>query len=68
MMFLLKILTSSDEINLKEEWLALDHDFTIEEKQNLSTLNFNNMWKEILKRQLNNIATYPNLRSFLNAI
>jgi len=43
MMFLLKILTSSDEINLKEEWLALDHDFTIEEKQNLSTLNFNNM-------------------------
>jgi len=26
------------------------------------------MWKEILKRQLNNIVKYPNLRSLLNAI
>jgi len=51
-----------------EEWLALYHDFTIEEKQNLSTLNFNNIWKEILKRQINNIAKYPKLRSLLNTI
>lgn len=26
------------------------------------------MWKEILKRQSNNIFKYPNLRSLLNAI
>jgi len=41
--FIAKILTSFDENGLKEEWLALYHDFTIEEKQNLSTLNFDNM-------------------------
>jgi len=66
--FIAKVLTGFDENGLKEEWLALYHDFTIEEKQNLSTLNFDNMWKEILKRQLNNIAKYPNLKSLLNAI
>jgi len=50
--FIVKILTDFDENGLKEKWLALYHDFTIEEKQNLSTLNFDNMWKEILKRQI----------------
>ncbi|EZA53842.1 hypothetical protein X777_06646, partial [Ooceraea biroi] len=37
-----------NENGLKEEWLVLYHDFTVDEKQNLSKLNFDNMWKTIL--------------------
>ena len=44
-------------------------DLTIEEKESLSKLNFDNMWKNILKRQHpNNVAKYPNLTSVLNCI
>ncbi|KYN14906.1 hypothetical protein ALC57_12881 [Trachymyrmex cornetzi] len=42
---------------------------TIDEKESLSKLNFDNMWKTILKRQHpNNTAKYPNLTSVLNCI
>jgi len=44
-------------------------DFTIEEKQSLSKLNFDNIWEEILQCQHpNNIAKYPNLTNVLNAV
>lgn len=41
----------------------------MEEKQKLSKLNFDNMWKGILQRQVsNNIYKYPNLRNVLSAV
>lgn len=43
-------------------------DFTVEEKQTLVTINFDDMWTKILKRQCYNIFKYPNLRLFVNAI
>jgi len=47
----------------------LHSDFTIMEKQNLSILNFDNMWKEILQYQYStNVIKYPNLKYLLNAI
>lgn len=58
-----------DEKSLKEEWLSLPTDFTMEEKQNLSKLNFDNLWKKILQRELSsNTYKYPNLRNVLGAI
>lgn len=66
--FIAQTLKGFDENGLKEEWLMLASDFTIEEKQNLIKINFDNMWKEILKRQSVNNPKYPNLRSLLNAV
>lgn len=66
--FIAKTLSGFDENGLKEEWLTLHSDFTNEEKQTLIIINFDNMWKEILKRQFNNISKYPNLISLINAI
>ncbi|CAL1678897.1 unnamed protein product [Lasius platythorax] len=67
--FIAKTIGSFDEDALKKEWIALPSDFTMEEKQSLSKLNFDNMWKEILQRRYtNNIVKYPNLRNILNTI
>lgn len=64
-----KTIGDIDEDALKKEWFALPSDFTMEEKQNLSKLNFDNMWKEILQyRYPNNIVRYPNLTNVLNAV
>ncbi|KAL6268168.1 hypothetical protein P5V15_001265 [Pogonomyrmex californicus] len=67
--FIAKTIGSVDEDALKKEWIALPLDFTMEEKQNLSKLNFDNMWKEILHpKHPNNITNYPNLTNVLNAV
>ncbi|KAL6260789.1 hypothetical protein P5V15_008315 [Pogonomyrmex californicus] len=67
--FIAKTIDSVDEDALKKEWIALPLDFTMEEKQNLSKLNFDNMWKEILHpKHSNNITKYPNLTNVLNAV
>ena len=63
-----KTLNGFDENGLKEEWLTLHSDVSTEEKHNLAKLDFDNMWKEILKRKSNNNIKYPHLRSLLNAI
>jgi len=61
-------LSGFDEDNLKEEWLMLYSDFTHEEKQDLTKMNFDNMSKKILKRPSISNPKYPNLKSILNAI
>lgn len=66
--FIAKTLNGFDEDGLKTEWLALHSDFSIEEKQTLASMNFDDMWKNILKRQFNYNVKYPNLKSLLNAI
>lgn len=66
--YIAKTIHGFDEDGLKQEWLTLHSDFTIEEKQTLATLNFDGMWKKILKSQCNSIFKYPNLTSFINAI
>ncbi|KAL6252101.1 hypothetical protein P5V15_012887 [Pogonomyrmex californicus] len=67
--FIAKTIGSVDEDVLKKEWIALPLDFTMEKKQNLSKLNFDNMWKEILHpKHPNNITKYPNLTNVLNAV
>lgn len=64
-----KTIDDIDEDALKKEWFVLPSDFTMEEKQNLSKLNFDNMWKEILQyRYPNNTVRYPNLTNVLNAV
>lgn len=58
-----------DENALKEEWQALPFHFTIEERQRLSKLNFDNMWKEIFQHNNSTYSDkYPNLKSVLNAV
>lgn len=55
--------------DIKREWLALPVDFTQEEKDTLSKLNFDEMWKQILQRQSSNTTyKYPILRDVLNAV
>jgi len=49
--FVIKTIGGFDEDSLKKEWIALPLDLTIEEKESLSKLNFDNMWKNILKCQ-----------------
>ncbi|KYN07743.1 hypothetical protein ALC62_01254 [Cyphomyrmex costatus] len=67
--FIVKTIGDFDEDALKKEWTALSLEFTIEEKRRLTSLNFDNMWKEILQcRHPNNIAKYPHLTNVLNAI
>ncbi|KAL6256606.1 hypothetical protein P5V15_012717 [Pogonomyrmex californicus] len=67
--FIAKTIDSVDENALKKEWIALPLDFTMEEKQNLSKLNFDNMWKKILHpKHPNNITKYPNLTNVLNVV
>jgi len=64
-----KTIGDFDEDALKKEWIALGLDLTIKDKENLSKLNFDNMWKEILQCQYpNNISKYPNLTNVLNAV
>ncbi|RLU15716.1 hypothetical protein DMN91_011471 [Ooceraea biroi] len=58
-----------DEESLKYEWFILLADFTAEETQNLSLLDFDDMWKKMLQRQLSNgVYKYPNLRNLLSAV
>ncbi|XP_011159374.1 uncharacterized protein LOC105195594 [Solenopsis invicta] len=58
-----------DEDALKREWMALPLDFTINEQQNLSKLNFDNMWRKIAHcRYPNDIAKYPHLTNVLNLV
>ncbi|KYN07742.1 hypothetical protein ALC62_01253 [Cyphomyrmex costatus] len=67
--FIVKTIGGFDEDALKKEWTALSLEFTIEEKRRLTSLSFDNMWKEILQRRYpNNIAKYPHLTNVLNAI
>lgn len=66
--FVAKTLGGFDEESLRKEWLTLPADFTLEEKKNLSKLNFDNMWKEMLQRELNNNYKYPALRNLLSAV
>jgi len=67
--FIAETIGSFDEMALKKEWFSLHSDFTIMEKQNLSLLNFDNMWKEILQYQYStNVIKFPNLKYLLNAI
>jgi len=41
----------------------------VEEKQNFSKLNFDNMWKAILQRRhTNNVPKYSNLTNIINTI
>ncbi|KAM0727925.1 Zinc finger protein 862 [Formica fusca] len=60
--FIAQTLGGFDENALKKEWHALHLDFTIAEKEHFFKLNFDEMWKEILK------CKYPKLKSLLNAI
>jgi len=64
--FIAKTLDDFDIDSLKAEWIGLYSDFIIEEKH-FSKLNFDEMWKKILKGH-SNIIKYPNLTSLLNAI
>lgn len=66
--FVARALGGFDEENLKHEWLALPADITIEDKERLSKLNLDEMWKELLQRQLLNNFKYPSLRNLLNAV
>jgi len=65
--FIAKNLDGFDINSLKAEWFGLYSDFIIEEKHNFSKLNFDEMWKKILKCH-SNIIRYPNLTSLLNAV
>jgi len=56
--FIIKTIGDFDEDNIKQEWFSLYSDFTVTEKQNLSKLNFDEMWKQILQT---NVIKYPNL-------
>jgi len=70
--FVIKTIGENDDFDenaLKQEWMTLPSEFTIAEKQRLSKLNFDNMWKEVLQRRhTNNIIKYPNLTNVLNII
>jgi len=66
--FIAKTIGGFDENGLKKEWIALPLDFTIEEKQSFSKLNFDSMWKKILQNQHNNFAKYPNLKKVISTI
>nr|XP_012214424.1 PREDICTED: uncharacterized protein LOC105667289 [Linepithema humile] len=57
-----------DQNSLRKEWSALYLDFRTAEKQNLSELNFDDMWKQILHQYSINNSKYPNLKSLLNAV
>ncbi|KAL6420215.1 hypothetical protein ACFW04_011775 [Cataglyphis niger] len=58
-----------DENGLKKEWLTLQLDFTIIEKEELLKLSFDDMWKQILQNQYStNSDKYPNLKRLLNAV
>ena len=47
----------------------MESDFTMQKKQSLFKLSFDNMWKEILKYQHpNNIVKYPTLTNVLNTV
>jgi len=56
--FITKTIGGFDEDNIKQEWFTLYSDFTVTEKQNLSKLNFDEMWKQILQT---NVIRYLNL-------
>jgi len=47
--FIAKTLGDVDIDSLKIKWLGLYSDFIIEEKDNLFKLNFDEIWKKILK-------------------
>lgn len=66
--FIARTLNGFDEDGLKTEWQNLYSNFTIEEKQGLAKNNFDNMWRQILKRHPINNPKYPNLKSLLNAV
>jgi len=60
--FVAQTLGGFDENELQQEWYSLHLDFTIEEKEQLSKLNFDEMWKKIVRNK------YPNLKSLVNAV
>ncbi|KYN20692.1 hypothetical protein ALC57_06951 [Trachymyrmex cornetzi] len=68
--FIIKTICGFDEESLKKEWIALPLDLTIDEKESLSKLNFDNIWKTILERQHEECndelpVTYKNTSFFL---
>lgn len=70
LMFIAQTLGGFDGNGLMEEWFKLNDDFTLEEKENLMKLNFDDMWVEILRSEyfLSHEVKYPHLKSLLNAI
>jgi len=53
-----------DDNSLRKEWFALHQSLTEAEKDYLSTLNFDDMWKQIFQRT----HKYPNFKSLVNAV
>lgn len=67
--FIAKNLGGFNEESLRKEWFALPTDLTLKEKEELSKLTFDDMWKRILQCQLsNNTYKYPTLRNVLSAV
>ncbi|XP_066583780.1 protein FAM200A-like [Prorops nasuta] len=63
-----KSLGDYDETKLKEEWVSLYNKITDEEKVKLSQLNFDDMWKNILKIDINGSKNWPNLSKLLSKV
>ncbi|EZA62768.1 uncharacterized protein LOC105274686 [Ooceraea biroi] len=67
--FIAETLGDFDKPGLKEEWFQLSKDFTKKDKQRLSKMQFDEMWKNILLHQKStNVFKYPNLTCLLNAV
>lgn len=67
--FIAHTLGDFDEENLQKEWHLSYDDVTPAEKENLSNLDFDNMWKKILQRRNStNNEKYATLKSFVNAV
>ncbi|KAK0090238.1 hypothetical protein PV326_004193 [Microctonus aethiopoides] len=60
--FVARTFRGFDEDLVKSEWYRLHLDFTIEEKNKLSKLSFDDMWKQICRH------SYPSLRKLVNAV
>ncbi|XP_066598916.1 zinc finger protein 862-like [Prorops nasuta] len=63
-----KTLEKYQEEDLKMEWILLYSDTTDEEKTKFAQLNFDEMWKNILKTNNNGTVKYPNLTKLLSAV
>ncbi|KAK0070730.1 hypothetical protein PV325_014158, partial [Microctonus aethiopoides] len=59
---ILQTFRSFNEDLLRAEWFRLHLDYTMEERNRLSKLEFDDMWKQICRH------SYPNLRKLVNAV
>lgn len=62
--FIAETLTGFDQNILKNEWLTLPEKFTLMEKNQLASLNFDQMWINIFHQS----DSFPNLKLILNAV